>query len=329
MSIKARNLRLLALALLCILVLLGIRFLFTSQPVTPSWRGITPGKSTQEDVIRILGQPTEKFSAPSKFIYNDAPYGVGDYAYTPQQEILFKDEKVWLIIEDRFNGSQKDGKQASDIVKQYGTPEDVLWASVPSSSLRILLFCKQGLFVRGNSYFMNDFFYFVPVETQACIQEFPDYIAVLNPAPHSDDISARDPWGYSAPTDAPQNIKAVWPRPDRDLPLSAYNKYLERPTAESGVGVRLSTKSFIKYGTNFEAFDDFLRRNVSLYVDNQLIPNNEPNTEYQWLYIWPSEISELHWVLHLKAGHHEARFEYTDDDGTTSSYEWKFTLTDQ
>ncbi len=177
------------LIFLCALVFAGfyLKAEIQKHAQTPTWRGITPGVSTQNEVLDVLGQPAEQTSEPSMFAYWEEDF---------RHEVYFRGDTVWLIRAVTGPDQKGNWPQADDFVELYGPPQAIFW-STWSSSGRIVPFCENGIFIEGNHSGIIASYYFEPMSLSKCVREFSDFIAAENPFPNSDMKMVRDPWGYT------------------------------------------------------------------------------------------------------------------------------------
>jgi len=321
MNYKTRVLS--VIAAICVIIFGGWYILFVSQKHEPTWRGITPGISRESDVLNRLGEPREKSVNPTMFTYIDEPNN-DELKWHPHHKIVFKSGKVWLIIEDRVSENKENDLQLDDVISLYGPPDDVLWNTYDAVD-RIFLYCSQGIFVKGSDTGILNIFYFSPVSRSDCIQEFKEYIAVDNPFPESNFYMVRDPWGFTLPTDVPNNIAGLWPRPDRELPLNAYKEYIQYRSPEYGVGVLIKLEPLARLGVDKSSYEYVLRKEAKLVIDGQVVDNDK----LEILIVEANGHAEirLSWLPELQVKTYNVKFEFFDAEHQINlSYEWKFSL---
>lgn len=312
--------------LLSALVIFGLYRLVEHYSQAPTWRGITPGKSTREDVIEALGEPKEILEDPTTFFYEDE--SLDPILFPARHEVIFKDNVVWLIISDQ-SPPDLEGRYpvVEDLIAQYGQPEDVLWARVNAHE-RVLLFCHKGVFAIGRSSAVFWISYFDPITTTKCIEQFDAYMAVNNPAPRTDFKMIRDPWGFTMPANLPDSILYIWPRPEHELPLSAYNDYITYRAPEHGVGVWISLGLASELGMDGLAYEGYIKERAVLLLNGQEIPNDvlwitsvaplfKPEDEARFM---------LSWDAALVPGAYEAKFTYKDHFKEKHTYTWRFSI---
>ena len=179
---------------------------------TPTWRGIVPGQTTQEEVVAILGPPAHStscpknpsgvprlrdlfacFMGPLRYEYHENPV---PNLYSRIHEIYFKSGVVWYIVERTSAFPSEVQLQTLDFVQQHGNPERVTW-SRRSPHTRVLLYCEQGVMVHATMRDVWQVVYFPPMTLDQCLNTFTNELARQNPFPDSSVIGPEDLWGYN------------------------------------------------------------------------------------------------------------------------------------
>ena len=306
---------------LCV-VISGIYYLAENHNQAPAWRRITPGESSQDDVLNALGQPDQFLTTISTWIYEDSP--LNPILPPVQHKVIFSDDVVWLIVTEVYD------LNIEDLITQYGTPEDVLWAHADPHT-RQFLYCSQGVFASVQYTFVHHIYYFKPVSLSQCADEFDDYIAVNNPIANTDFKMMRDPWGYTLPADIPNSILNLWPRPDHELPLSAYNDYITYRAPEHGVGVWISLGVVSELGIDGFAYEELLKEQAVLELNGE-----KKSNDVLWVYsaapVFKPEdeaLFELSWDTMLPPDSYTAKFTYIDHLDNIHTYSWDFVISDE
>lgn len=177
--------------------------LLSSTP--PTWRGIVPGQTDKQEVIKILGQPDNIVKceiigevtlrslvgcifSPLTYEYKDI---IPSIPLTPTHKIRFRSEKVWVIIEARYGSPEIS---VEEFVEFHGLPEEVTWSKL-SPALRATLFCDQGMIVQGGEY-VAEIYYFQPMPLKQCLGEFDNEVAITDPFPDSHFIGSKNPYNF-------------------------------------------------------------------------------------------------------------------------------------
>jgi hypothetical protein len=318
---------------------------WTPDP-TPSWRGITPGQSTKDEVIELLGQPDEIHPCEDGEIQVGTMGGMkencGDglllYRYfemvdldsntriTKKHQVYFQDETVTLIQElwpTRENS--EDSLLIADYLDLHGLPEQVTWSSCWFTRARALLYCQQGLIIHSDLLGAAvAVFYFEPMTTSECLQVFRTSIPEVNPELGTTVRIPKDPWVLTKPDDMPDYLFDVWPEPDGVMSMESYNIYLDpgysRDHYGQGIGVYLASQ-----GHGFEApATNLSPEGIRLFVNGVEISNEELSIKC----IEDNRHCRLIWPIELTPGAYEAQFKIFDKDGELHSYTWQFMLTD-
>lgn len=182
--------RIWCLLLLCLSlglqVLTGCRNTSTSVVASPEWRGIVPGVSTVEDVVRILDEPDHQTDW-GKYITYSYP------SSSRSNAIAFQDGKVRLIIISTI----EDNLQL--VLNQYGEPEKVTWAFTPGSGIRLFIFARHGIAVSADNgrppseSKILERWYFEPMSVKHFMDNFGGIFVPLR-SPNPDDLHPEDFW---------------------------------------------------------------------------------------------------------------------------------------
>ena len=177
---------------------------------SPTWREITPGKTTKQDVINLLGKPSRIVICSeiklreliSDMVSCLRKREIYEYEEESREKIFvthkvfFNSDIVSLVIEDITVSNASDQISVYSFVEQYDTPEYVTWSTV-SPYLNAVLFCEYGVIVHANLNRVEKVYYFEPLTLAQCLQVFDSEVAVQNPNEGSDIIKAKDPWGFN------------------------------------------------------------------------------------------------------------------------------------
>lgn len=207
---RLRSGMLLILAPVACVIVAGFFFLLNRDTMIiafgPSWRGIIPGRTSQQEVISIMGQPDEIvkceirsdgnffdkvvdvltcFSAPLTYKYREAP--ISD-APAVTHEIRFKANKVWVVVEDARLSADSEGQLTlRQDVEQFGWPDQVTY-SRKSPYDSAILFCEHGIMLIADENKTEWIYYFVPMPIERCLTTFKNEISVNNPYQNTDVI---------------------------------------------------------------------------------------------------------------------------------------------
>jgi hypothetical protein len=197
--------------ILVVSLIIGISFM--SKDITlsdtteaPIWRGIVPGRTTEQEMLNTLGSPdsivtcelVERITiqtvvncifGPLTYQYKDAQLLNG---LIPTHKVRFKSGKVWVIIEDQVGYPEIS---VEEFVRQHGLPEKVTWSKL-RPSLRAILFCDKGIMVQGGKY-VTEIYYFQPMSLDACLDKFKNEVATQNPFPDSDFLGPENPYNFN------------------------------------------------------------------------------------------------------------------------------------
>lgn len=103
-----------------------------------SWKGVVPGQTNKDQLVKLLGTPDPAYSNPTN----------NTYAYPREQgppNLVFLDgDKVGLIKEMVTSGN------LSQYIQKYGKPEGEYWGENQESGFKIYIFSKSGLAVMAH-----------------------------------------------------------------------------------------------------------------------------------------------------------------------------------
>ena len=153
----------------------------------PKWRGLVPGSSTEADVVRVLGTPTEKSGTKDH----------GNYLYRSSRAMPDK-----IVID---HGAVKliqvgiEGKYLKSFLDEYGEPEKITWAFSTGGGVRLFVFARHGVAVVANNWLppaqasVEEQWYFEPMSPWRFQMELaPVYVPAHSPDP--DDKDPEDSW---------------------------------------------------------------------------------------------------------------------------------------
>ncbi len=188
---------------------------------TPMWRGIVPGRTTQFEVLSILGRPDGVTKCQIWLDTRGTPEFVREirncfsplltYKYKEVRilgkppathEIRFRFLTVSTIVEDMWlSPDESSPPLLKRFVKDYGPPEKVTWSRL-FPHLRAFLFCEHGVMVHANDVRVSKVFYFAPTTLDQCLQAFSNEVATEDPFPDSDVITGpENPWPWLIPNE--------------------------------------------------------------------------------------------------------------------------------
>jgi hypothetical protein len=158
----------------------------------PTWRGLVVGTSTEQDVVKVLGQPEDIDSVPFGAIY-----------LFQESRNLYSAHRVKIIsnvvqsIEETTYIYQPP-MLLPDLVAVYGTPNFVDW-SPDSLSGRAVVYEPLGIIVTVmvgpyKEAQVTRILYYVPRSRLRLYVDFPDQLRPIDPFPNSDVIGPKDPW---------------------------------------------------------------------------------------------------------------------------------------
>lgn len=160
--------------------------------VGPTWRRITVGQSTVNDVIAILGEPSSVESGWGQIVY---VYQEGRFEWG-MHRIVIRGGVVQGIEEDVLAYSYDI--RLTQLIDQYGKPDYVMW-SRDGPDQRIAVFVQDGVLVSATALPLNEAqvtraFYYRPRSLVRLLVDFRAEISITNPFPNSDVVGPRDPW---------------------------------------------------------------------------------------------------------------------------------------
>lgn len=160
--------------------------------VGPTWRGITVGQSTVDDVVTTLGVPTsvEQGLGQTVYLYQEGRFDWG------MHHIVIRGGVVEHIEEDVLAYSHDIG--LTQLIDQYGMPDHVMW-SQEGPELRIVVFLEKGVFVSVTALPLDEaqvtrVFYYRPRSLVRLLVDFRGEMSPVDPFPNSDIVGPRDPW---------------------------------------------------------------------------------------------------------------------------------------
>jgi hypothetical protein len=193
-SIKVANIITITL-LGVITIALAIFYSVDLIPVTSlTWRGIGIGRSSKDDVIGILGNPShlEYGILTTKFIYEERGLVTGFH------HVILRFGVVQQIVEDRLVYPFSEDLRLTTLVQEYGPPARVEW-SRDGPHLRTVFFSNVGIIAIVNAAPLEDavvtkVVYHKPFPPPVLRVKLHEYIPIIDPFPDSDIIGPKDPW---------------------------------------------------------------------------------------------------------------------------------------
>jgi hypothetical protein len=165
------------------------------QVSPPIWNGVVPGVTTQQEVVAILGKPSNIKRTPFNILYQYEIYsvsnGFGKFAY--YNEVFFRYGKVDYIIENLIVDEEK--LTPNTLFRLYGEPEKATYAN-PDMGINALLYCEQGFITTGTFDTILYKIYFYPQSTKACMKRFRFALPGYWKGPE-DILVEEDPWGFN------------------------------------------------------------------------------------------------------------------------------------
>lgn len=160
----------------------------------PTWRGITVGQSTSDDVIATLGTPTsiEQKAGRTEYLYQEGRFKWGAH------RVIFRNGVVEQIIEHMSAYSPKK-VGVLQFIDLYGAPDYVMW-SQEGQQFRTAIFLEEGIFVTATAVPLDETkvtkaYYYRPRSLIRLLVDFRGEISSVEPDPSSDIIGKpRDPW---------------------------------------------------------------------------------------------------------------------------------------
>lgn len=158
----------------------------------PSWRGVTIGVSSKEEVLKTLGPSRQIISdwITTQLIYEEKLIVKGTHI------VVLRFGVVQEIEEDTIIGPNT--LYLSSLVDRYGRPNTVEW-SLEDPSLRTVVFASQGILadVVGaplDQAYVTRIIYFKPMPLLWVRIRFSEIFSSIDPAPNADVVGPKDPW---------------------------------------------------------------------------------------------------------------------------------------
>jgi hypothetical protein len=157
----------------------------TTSP--PRWRGLTPGKTTKQELVRILGEPAERYTdvlGRSRYTYASKA-GLGDPHY------IYLENEVVKLISSYEDSDRPEWTHLSKFFNQCGQPEKVTW-TWHGAQERSFIFASKGLVVVANNTAVPDHAnvyrvdYFEPMPLERFMSKHGEYFLNENPFPGLD-----------------------------------------------------------------------------------------------------------------------------------------------
>jgi hypothetical protein len=169
-----------------------------NDDVGPTWRGLTVGQSTDDEVISALGSPTsveQGLSGQKSYLYQEGR------SKWNMHRIVTQNGVVEYIREDAL--AYADKVKLAKFIDQYGKPDQVLW-SREGPERRDVIFLKKGIFVVATASSLNEaqvgrVFYYRPRSLDRLLVDFASEISPDDPFPDSDILGPKDPWFGTEP----------------------------------------------------------------------------------------------------------------------------------
>lgn len=157
--------------LLVVIIIAGVVFLLKSRSMTKqesknqettfNYKSITPGSTTKEDVISILGDPLNQSQNESLTTYEFT-----SLVEARPHEATFEDDELLL-----FKETVNLNKTAKDIKDKYGEATNMLYRSAVAGGFALYIYPNQGVAYLGDTSGKNivtEIWYFKPTT----IEEF-------------------------------------------------------------------------------------------------------------------------------------------------------------
>ncbi len=149
----------------------------TPVPTTVNFDSITPGKSTPDDVKKILGDPLKQTQING--------FNLFDYKSTSptrNNQVYYTNGTAQLVKEIV---SYKDPKTISDVTKKYGNATNILYGSDSSSGFYLFVDPQNGIAYLGNpnSGTLLEVWYFTPTTLETFITTWATSYSKTPPAP--------------------------------------------------------------------------------------------------------------------------------------------------
>jgi hypothetical protein len=167
----------------------------------PTWHNLTFGQSTKDDVVRVLGQPTEISRSPvfdrQTYYYENSEFDLETYE--------IKLENGWIKeIAASFSSHSGIEQHIKDFVAKYHEPDYVSWSRFNPDE-RIIIFEDDGVMIRvwvPTDASVTYEYYFEPCPLECIQAKFPNLMTDQEPSRDVDfEFGPRDPWGYTTDDD--------------------------------------------------------------------------------------------------------------------------------
>lgn len=172
------------LSILLLVLILGYLFFFKSnmnqQSTIPTYRSITPGTSTKEQVIEKLGKPLE-----DKQIGNNEILTFDSGKTVRPDEYYFQNGVNSLVKEIiPFD----DERKIESIRTKYGNANLVLYGEGSVGGFYLFVYLDRGVAYIGNpvSGSLLELWYFTPLSEQEFIKNWAQGYSKTQPSPHED-----------------------------------------------------------------------------------------------------------------------------------------------
>lgn len=131
---------------------------------SPSWKNITPGKTTINETENILGAPVSLEKAGTSIVLKYET-GVGG----PPHTVVVENQIVGLIKE-RFSGSET----LDDLRKQYGNPDGEFWGPYKEVGFKLFVFSSRGVAVLASRLdgVVLEVWYFEPITLDGFLKKW-------------------------------------------------------------------------------------------------------------------------------------------------------------
>ncbi len=221
LNIRTKRKKFVLLALVVLSILIATFWLTCKSPETldmiqpPSWNGITPGVTTDEEVIRILGKPdmVQLADLGGAFDWIDILEQVQNrlcgqsiYLYRDSDvHVSLRSGRVWAISVSSLWFAEKP--HLSDFINLYGRPERAAWSKrIPDAS--VVIFAQKGVLVHVSGVSdvtrasVGEVLYFRPMPLTEVLSEFRKDLSPTDypfpPMKMQDVIPGEmDPWGFN------------------------------------------------------------------------------------------------------------------------------------
>jgi len=160
----------------------------TPMASPPTWRGITPGVTTEQQVVILLGQPArkEQVSEFTCFVY---PSEIGVNAWPHK---VYLANGIVYRIKENVPISREKYISLSVFIERYGDPQKVTWAALWPQT-RTFVFPEHGISVVADHvgepperYRVWQIDYFVPMSLESYMRIWGKFLPKENPDPRHD-----------------------------------------------------------------------------------------------------------------------------------------------